>query len=54
MSQFIKELFSDRRGMTAIEYGLLVTLVGIFVLTGLGIVGNTINAQLMTISSHLG
>jgi len=54
MSQFIKELLGDRRGMTAIEYGLLVALVGIFVLTSLGIIGNTINAQFMTISSHLG
>jgi pilus assembly protein Flp/PilA len=35
-----KLFFKDRRGATAVEYGLLVTLISIGLLSGLEVFGN--------------
>jgi len=54
MAEFIYQWLRDRRGVTAIEYGLVAVLVGGFVITSMSIIGNAISSVMMTVASHLG
>jgi pilus assembly protein Flp/PilA len=52
--RFIKALLSDRRGATAIEYGLLLALLAIAMLAALSRVGFTLASLFETIAAALG
>jgi len=43
-----KSVFKDNRGATAIEYGLMIGLIAIAVITTLGEIGTGINDNLTT------
>ena len=52
--RFIKNLLSDERGATAIEYGLLLALLAIAMLAALSRVGFTLTSLFETIAAALG
>jgi pilus assembly protein Flp/PilA len=51
---FIKALLGDRRGATAIEYGLLLALLAIAMLAALSRLGFTLTSLFETIAAALG
>jgi pilus assembly protein Flp/PilA len=48
-SKFIK----DESGATAIEYGLIAGIIAVSLVSGLGLLGNTINEQFSFLSNKL-
>ena len=42
---FLKQFVEDESGATAIEYGLIATLVAIGLISGLGILGNNVQTM---------
>jgi pilus assembly protein Flp/PilA len=48
-SKFIK----DESGATAIEYGLIAGIIALSLVSGLGLLGNTINEQFSFLSNKL-
>ena len=55
MREFSRRLLRDRRGATAIEYGLIAALIGLVVIVGMGAafhaIGNTFNTAGTAVSS---
>jgi len=49
MLQFIRE----EEGATAIEYGLIASLIAVFIIGAVATVGTTLSATFGSISSHL-
>lgn len=49
----LKSLYSDRTGGTAVEYGLLLTLISIGLLAGLEAFGDGLSNTLTTISNSM-
>ncbi len=43
----------DRRGVTALEYGLIAALIAAVIITGVSAVGTNLGALFTSISSHL-
>ncbi len=46
-------LKSDRRGVTALEYGLIAAVLATVVIGGFSFLGNSLNNQFHNITSHL-
>ncbi len=38
--QFIRKIFQDKKGATAIEYGLIAALIAVAAITAMGSLGN--------------
>ena len=56
MARFIARLYTlrhDDKGATAIEYGLIATLVSILIIGGLNLVGANLGTAFTTISDAL-
>ena len=53
MQNFIKKLMGDRSGVTAIEYGLLAALIAVVTITGVTVVGTSLNTKYDTISTKV-
>ena len=53
----MKSLFTrfakDESGATAIEYGLIATLIGVAIIVGAGLVGTNLNTLFTSISAKL-
>ena len=49
MLQFIRE----EEGATAIEYGLIASLIAVFIITAVGLVGTSLETTFTSISTHL-
>jgi pilus assembly protein Flp/PilA len=41
---------ADRKGVTALEYGLLAGLIAVVIVVGAGTLGTAINAQFVTLA----
>ena len=41
----IKNFFNDESGASAVEYGLLVSLIAVVIITAVGLLGSNISAQ---------
>ena len=50
---FIRKLLSDRAGVTAVEYGLFVALIGLAMSAALGGVGDAFAAMFVTATSAM-
>jgi len=50
----LQALWHDQSGATAIEYGLIVALIGITMIVALGNTGNELATTMSTISTTLG
>lgn len=53
MGQFIKRFSADERGATAIEYGLLVALIAVVIITAVQTLGGKLNTSFGKINAKL-
>jgi pilus assembly protein Flp/PilA len=53
MSRFLTRFSEDENGATAIEYGLIVALISVVIITAVTSVGNSLKAKFNTINSSL-
>lgn len=49
----LKELFADESGATAIEYGLIASLIALAIIAGASLVGKKLGNTFNNISSNL-
>jgi pilus assembly protein Flp/PilA len=48
-----KKLMRDRRGATAIEYGLIAALIAVAAIGAMTALGNTLNTTFSNVSSNM-
>jgi pilus assembly protein Flp/PilA len=53
MAQFVSRFLDDERGATAIEYGLIVALISVVIITAVTNVGVNLRAKFNSINSAL-
>lgn len=53
MSKFITRFAKDESGATAIEYGLIATLIAVVIITAVGLVGTRLTARFQTVADAL-
>ena len=53
MISFIKSIFQDQSGATAIEYGLIAALVAIAAMGGMSLLGTSLNSIFTNVGSTL-
>ncbi len=46
-------LFNDKRGVTALEYGLIATLIAVAIIAGVSAVGTNLNTVFKNLSGNL-
>jgi pilus assembly protein Flp/PilA len=46
MSKFFQRLLADQSGATAIEYGLIVALIGVVIISAVTTLGTNLNSAL--------
>jgi len=51
---FIRRVWEDRSGPTAIEYGLIAALIAIATIAGLTTLGNNLNSRYNQIATTIG
>jgi pilus assembly protein Flp/PilA len=51
---FIKNFLREEDGVTAIEYALLASLIGVGIIVGAGTLGTNISAKLDAIATKIG
>ena len=53
MAEFVSRLLKDRSGATAIEYGLIVALIAVVIISAVTTLGTNLNASLSTAGSAI-
>ena len=53
MTKFIKKLFNDEKGATAIEYGLIAALIAVAAITAMQSLGNSIGGTFNKVSGNM-
>jgi len=53
MSQFIKQFAKDESGATAIEYGLIVALIAVVIISAVTLIGTNLTTAFTTVSTNL-
>ena len=53
MSKFIAQFASDESGATAIEYGLIVALIAVVVITAFTTLGNNLNNKVSVVANAI-
>jgi pilus assembly protein Flp/PilA len=53
MSKFVTRFAKDESGATAIEYGLIVALIAVVIITAVSTLGNKLNNAFTTINTKL-
>jgi pilus assembly protein Flp/PilA len=53
MSKFVTRFMNDESGATAIEYGLIVALVAVVIITAVTTVGTNLSTQFTTVGTKL-
>ena len=53
MIQFVARFIKDENGATAIEYGLIVALISVVIITAVTSVGNNLKTKFNAINSAL-
>jgi pilus assembly protein Flp/PilA len=53
MTQFVTRFIKDENGATAIEYGLIVALISVVIITAVTSVGTSLKAKFNAINSAL-
>ncbi len=53
MSGFVSRFMRDERGATAIEYGLIVALISVVIITAVTSVGTNLRSKFNSINSSL-
>jgi pilus assembly protein Flp/PilA len=53
MTGFMKSLWQDESGATAVEYGLMVALIAVVIVVTVGTVGTKLDAMFTNVASKL-
>ena len=53
MSKFVSRFMNDESGATAIEYGLIVALIAVAIITAVGLIGGKLKTAFETIEGKL-
>jgi pilus assembly protein Flp/PilA len=53
MSKFVTRFMSDESGATAIEYGLIVALIAVVIITAVTTIGTKLNSAFTSVGSKL-
>jgi len=53
MSKFVSRFMNDESGATAIEYGLIVALIAVAIITAVGLIGGKLKTAFETINGKL-
>lgn len=53
MTKFVTRFMKDESGATAIEYGLIVALIAVVIITAVSTVGTSLSTQFNAINSKL-
>jgi pilus assembly protein Flp/PilA len=53
MFAFIKKLAADKKGVTAIEYGLIAALISVTIIGAVGLIGTDLQALFNNIATAL-
>jgi pilus assembly protein Flp/PilA len=53
LTHLMLQLKNDRRGVTALEYGLIASLIAVVIIVGVTAVGTNAAATFTAISNHL-
>jgi pilus assembly protein Flp/PilA len=54
MSKFVTRFMNDESGATAIEYGLIVALIAVVIITAVTTVGSNLSTQFGTVGTKIG
>lgn len=53
MTKLVSRFVQDESGATAIEYGLIVALIAVVIITAVAAVGTNLNTQFGSINSNI-
>jgi len=53
MTKFVTRFLKDESGATAIEYGLIAALIAVVIISGVTVLGTTLNAKFTTIKDKV-
>lgn len=53
MSKFVSRFMNDESGATAIEYGLIVALIAVVIITAFTTIGNNLNTKMTAAATAL-
>lgn len=53
MKNLFNRFVKDESGATAIEYGLIASLIGVAIIVGAGLLGTSLNNTFSTLSSKM-
>ena len=53
MKKFATRLIQDQSGATAIEYGLIVALIAVFIIGAVSLVGTSLSTQFNSVASTI-
>ncbi|MGE5500529.1 MAG: Flp family type IVb pilin [Ignavibacteriales bacterium] len=53
MSKFVSRFLKDESGATAIEYGLIVALIAVVIITAVTTIGTKLNTDFKTVGNKL-
>lgn len=53
MSKFVQRFLKDESGATAIEYGLIATLIAVVIISAVGLVGTNLTARFNDVAGAL-
>ena len=54
MTKLLSRFYKDESGATAIEYGLIATLIAVAIISGASLLGNNLNAKFGGIANKIG
>ncbi|MGR4862711.1 Flp family type IVb pilin [Caulobacter sp. LARHSG274] len=54
MSKFVTRFLNDESGATAIEYGLIIALIAVVIVTAVTTLGTNLNARLTAAAKAIG
>ena len=53
MSKFVQRFLKDESGATAIEYGLIASLIAVVIVTAVGLIGTRLNTKFQAVADKL-
>lgn len=53
MTKFVTRFVKDESGATAIEYGLIVALIAVVIITAVSLVGTNLNTKFQSINTSI-
>ena len=54
MSKFVSRFVKDESGATAIEYGLIVALIAVVIISAVTTLGTNLNSKFQTVATKIG